>query len=125
MKLVTARETARRSPGSDNSPTISVYFGAEGDSPDVGVLRIKIPAHGGGMPPHRHNGSDVVIVPLVGSVVISKDEESIEVKVGDAIQILRDEAVSLSNPGSEVAEVLVAAGPADFVRNGVLQMPEA
>lgn len=125
MKLVTSADAAQRSPNSDNAPIISVFFGAEGDSADIGVLRIKVPGNRGGMPPHRHNGSDIVITPLVGSVVIAKEGESIEVKVGDSLQILRDEAVSLTNPNVEDAEILVSAGPADFVRHGVLNMPEA
>lgn len=125
MKLVTRADTDTRSPQRENAPTISVYFGAEGDSDAIGLIRIQVPPHGGGMPPHRHNGSDIVIAPIIGSVVIATAAETLEVKVGDAIQILRDESVSLSNPGSEPAEVLVAAGPADFIRQGVLAMPEA
>ena len=125
MKLVTAQEVSKRRPNKENGPTISVYFGGEGDSADIGVIKITVPPSGGGMAPHKHNGSDIVISPLSGSVVIAKEDESLEVKVGDSILILRDELVSLSNNNAEEAVVLVSAGPADFISKGVLSMPEA
>ena len=43
-------------------------------------------------------------------------EEQIDVYPGDAAFIDKDEAVSLTNPGSQDAQVFVAAGPASFVR---------
>lgn len=125
MKFVKAEDVQQRHPDSDTAPYISVYFGDEGDSPDVGFLHIKVPGKGGGMSAHKHNGSDIVITAIKGSVVITKGEESHEVIPGTAIQILRDEAVNLSNPNVEDAEIFVAAGPADFVRDGVLNMPGA
>lgn len=124
MKFIKAEDTQQRHPDSDTAPYISVYFGDEGDSPDIGFLHIRVPGNGG-MPAHKHNGSDIVITAIKGSVVITKGEESHEVTPGTAIQILRDEAVSLSNPNAEDAEIFVAAGPADFVRDGVLKMPKA
>lgn len=125
MKFIKAEDTQQRHPNADTAPYISVYFGGEGDSPDVGFLHIRVPGNGGGMPAHKHNGSDIVITAIKGSVVITREEESHEVTPGTAIQILRDEAVSLSNPNEEDAEIFVAAGPADFVREGVLKMPAA
>lgn len=98
-----------------DSPTITVYFGGgEGESADVGVVRVVVPP-GAGMPPHRHNGSDIVLVPVAGQVRLSQASESIDVHVGDAAFIGKDEVVSLTNPGEQEAELIVAAGPATFV----------
>ncbi|MCW2133202.1 hypothetical protein B0G38_002377 [Arthrobacter sp. VKM Ac-2550] len=36
-------------------------------------------------------------------------------EVGSSALVLKDEEVSLTNPGEEPAEVIVSAGPADFV----------
>lgn len=123
MKLVKKADAAVRSPGTSNTPTVSVYVGGPDDPQDVGVVRVSIPA-GAGMPPHKHNGSDVIVSPIVGYVVIAKGEESIEVRVGDSALVTRDEEVSLTNPTDEVAEVIVSAGPANFI-SGILSWPEA
>lgn len=121
MKLIKRSEAPVHSPASPNAPTVTVYVGGPDDPQDVGMVRVSIPA-GAGMPPHKHNGSDVIISPVVGHVVITKGEESIEVHVGDAALVTRDEEVSLANPTDEVAEVIVSAGPADFI-SGILNWP--
>lgn len=124
MKLVKSSETVKRSPRPENAPTVSVYFGGEGDSPDLGFVHIRVPP-GGGMQEHRHNGSDIVLLVVRNSVVIGKGEESATVEEGDAILILRDEAVTLANPNDTDSEVYVAAGPATFVSDGVMNFPPA
>lgn len=122
MQLRTASEALVRTAPSPNGPTLAVFFGGgEGDSPDLGVLRVTVPP-GAGMPPHRHNGSDVILVPTAGRVVISKGEEEIEVTLGDAALIGREEEVALTNPDATEAQVIVAAGPADFV-SGIRDWP--
>ncbi|NLG21389.1 MAG: cupin domain-containing protein [Actinomycetales bacterium] len=125
MQLCTAGDALLRQPPSPNSPTVAVFFGGtEMDSHDVGVVRVSVPP-GGGMPPHRHSGSDVILVPTAGSVTITKEGgQRIEVSVGDAALIGRNEAVALDNPGADVAVIIVAAGPADFVA-GIRNWPEA
>jgi mannose-6-phosphate isomerase-like protein (cupin superfamily) len=67
------------------------------------------------MPAHKHHGSDVILTPIAGFVRIGKDGETIDVHVGDAALVGKDEAVSLTNPGSEPARLLVATGPSSFV----------
>ena len=67
------------------------------------------------MAPHKHNGSDVILTPVTGRVRIHKGEESAEVGVGDSVLIGKDEAVSLTNPDDTTAQLIVAAGPADFI----------
>lgn len=97
-----------------NSPTVTVVFGGEDGSPDVGLVRVHVPP-GARMPPHKHNGSDVILTPVAGSVRINNGVQSFDVQVGDSALIGRDEEVALSNPGSEPADLIVAAGPANFV----------
>lgn len=115
MKLRTAADAAVRRPPLPDSPVISVFFGGAEESGDLGLIKVAVPA-GAGMPPHRHHGSDVILVPVAGYVRITKGSESIDVYPGDAAFIDKDEAVSLTNPGRQEAQLFVAAGPASFVR---------
>lgn len=121
MKHVTHTNGAIRKPPSPNSPTVTVIFDGEHDSADVGLVKVSVPA-GAMMPTHKHNGSDVILSPISGMVRITKGEEVIEVHVGDSALVGKDEAVSLSNPTDSLAEVIVSAGPADFV-TGILSWP--
>lgn len=121
MELCQHADGLRRSPR-PGGPVVTVLFGGDPEGPDVGVVRVEVPP-GGGMAEHTHGGSDVVLVPVVGMVVISKGAESITVRTGDAALVRKEEAVSLANPGEEVAQVLVAAGPPSFV-SGIRDWPE-
>lgn len=123
MKLTKHEDGLVRKPPRPNSPTVTVIYGGEEGGPDVGLVRIVVPGGGGGMPPHRHNGSDIILTPLKGMVHIQKDDEKIEVGVGDLALVTKDELVSLTNSGDEPAELLVAAGPADFVAS-IREWPE-
>lgn len=122
MELRQHTDRLLRKPPGEGTPTVTVLFGGELDGPDVGVVRVEVPP-GGAMPQHTHGGSDVVLVPVAGKVVISKGEESITVGTGDAALVRKDEAVSLANHGTETAQIVVAAGPANFVA-GIRQWPE-
>lgn len=123
MKVHTRGDGPKRRPPAPNSPTVEVLFGGEPGGPDVGAVRVEVPV-GAGMPAHTHGGSDIVLVPIEGAVEISKGDELVKVAVGDAILILKDEAVSLRNPGDQPAHVIVAAGPATFIA-GVRAWPDA
>lgn len=111
-----------RRPPVPNGPTVTVFFGGEAGGPDVGVVRLEVPP-GAGVPAHRHNGSDVILVPIEGYVRISNAEGSIDVRPGDCALVRKDEEVSLVNPGDGTARVIVAAGPANFVA-GVRGWPQ-
>lgn len=114
MELVRHGEGLFRSPPAPDTPTVEVLFGGDGSSADLGVVRVTVPT-GAGMPEHRHGGSDVVVMPVVGSVEITRGEERVLVDTGDAILIDKDEAVALRNAGDAPAQMIVAAGPAAFV----------
>lgn len=102
-----------RKPTEPNSPTVTIYFDGE-ESANLGLVRVVVPP-GAGMPPHKHGGSDVVLVPTAGYVRVTEGTHEMEVHVGDAALITEDEEVSLTNPGNEEAHLIVAAGPAYFV----------
>lgn len=122
MELRTAENALHRRPPGEHTPTVTILFGGETDGPDVGLVRVSVPA-GGGMPAHRHGGSDVIITPVIGRVTISDGATSVDVEAGSSALVLKDEEVSLTNPGDELAELIVSAGPADFV-TGIRQWPE-
>ncbi|MDN5816475.1 MAG: cupin domain-containing protein [Micrococcaceae bacterium] len=113
MDLIKANEGTARQPA-PGAPTATPIFGGVEGGPDVGLVRVKVPA-GAGMPAHRHSGSDIILTTITGMVRISIGDESVEVHPGDSVLITKDEAVSLANPGTSAAEVLVAAGPAHFI----------
>ncbi len=121
MELVKQGEGLVRRPPVPNAPTVTVIAGGEEGGPDVGLVRVHLPA-GAGMPAHRHNGSDVILTPIAGTVRIAKGADFVDVNVGDSAVIRKDEAVSLTNLGSQDAEVIVAAGPADFI-TGIRSWP--
>lgn len=123
MQLVKYGEGALRQPPVPNAPTVEVVLGGVEGGPDVGLVRVRIPA-GAGMSAHRHSGSDVILTPIVGLVRISKGDESVEAHVGDSVLVEKDEEVALTNPGSSPAEVIVAAGPASFVAS-IRRWPES
>lgn len=121
VKLVKQGDGLVRRPPAPNAPTVTVIAGGEDGGPDVGLVRVHVPP-GAGMPAHRHNGSDVILTPTAGTVRISKGEDFIDVNVGDSAVVGKDEAVSLMNPGSQDAEIIVAAGPAHFI-TGIRSWP--
>lgn len=114
MQLMKTRNAPTHCAHFPTSPSVTVLFGANEDSADIGMLRVAVPA-GASMPTHRHGGSDVILTPVTGSVRVTKDGEPLEIEVGDTLLILKDEAVALTNPHQATAELLVAAGPAAFI----------
>ena len=122
MELVKHNEGALRQPPVPNAPTVTVLLGGVEDGPDVGLVKVAVPP-GYGMAAHTHGGSDVILTPIAGMVRIVKDSESVDVHVGESVLVGKDEKVALSNPGDTPAEVLVAAGPANFV-SGIRGWPE-
>lgn len=116
MKLVKQGDGLVRRPPVPNAPTVTVIVGGEEGGPDVGLVRVHVPAGAGaGMPAHRHNGSDVILTPTAGTVRISTGADFIDVNVGDSALFRKHEEVSLTNPGDQDAEIIVAAGPAHFI----------
>ncbi len=114
MHLVRGQDAPVHSTRGCDGPTITVLFGGNRDSDQVGMVRVAMPPNTR-MPSHRHGGSDTILAPVSGSVRITKADEVIDLGPGDALLILKYESVTLENPHQQPAEVLVAAGPAGFV----------
>lgn len=113
MQVRSASQIPFRSPG-EARPTVTVLFGGDGDPTDVGLVRVTMPP-GVEMPAHKHHGSDVIVSPISGQVQMHQGEDTIDLTVGDSVLVDKEEAVSLTNRSSETAELLVAAGPTNFV----------
>jgi quercetin dioxygenase-like cupin family protein len=115
MRLIGHGTAPVHSPNLPGTPRVSVLFGGQADQPaDVGMVIVEVPP-GAGMPPHKHHGSDVILMPIRGAVRVTKGDQTLDVGVGDALFIDKDEAVGLANTGAEPAELMVAAGPPAFV----------
>ncbi|WP_214364545.1 cupin domain-containing protein [Pseudonocardia sp. H11422] len=106
-----ATAPARRAPMPDG-PTVRPLLGADNGTP-VGVLHVTLPA-GGRLPKHDHGPSHVVLVPLQGQVRLHHDGNDHDLGLGSVTHIGIGERVSLDNPGSDPAELIVVAAPPDF-----------
>lgn len=84
-----------------------------GVSDQVAVVHVEIPA-GGGMPEHDHGASQIVLIPLSGSIEVQQANQTRILSAGMAAHIATGERVSLANPGSEPASLMVIASPPQF-----------
>ena len=82
-------------------------------SDQVAVIHVEIPA-GGGMPEHDHGTSQIVLIPLSGSIEVRHDNKARILSAGMAAYIATGERVSLANPGPEPASLMVIASPPQF-----------
>lgn len=82
-------------------------------SSQVAVVHLEIPADGG-MPEHDHGDSEIVLIPLSGSVELWHRGEPRTLRTGMAGHIATGERVSLANPGPEPASLLVVVTPPQF-----------
>jgi len=122
MELCRGSQGLVRKPPAPDGPTVTVVFGGEEGGPDVGLVRVHVPV-GGGMPAHSHGGSDVILTTVTGQVRLTADGVSVDVDPGDSILVRKDETVSLTNPGDVPAQVVVAAGPTNFLAD-IRRLPE-
>ena len=103
---------ARRAPIPDG-PTVRTLHGSPDGVAPVAVLHVTLPA-GGGMPEHDHGPSHIVLIPLQGQIQLRQNGQGHDLAPGTATHIDLGERVSLSNPSTEPAELLVVAAPPDF-----------
>ena len=66
------------------------------------------------MPEHDHGASQIVLIPLSGSVELCHDGTRRTLSAGSAAHIATGERVSLVNPGTEPASLMVVASPPEF-----------
>ncbi|MEU6070022.1 MULTISPECIES: cupin domain-containing protein [Streptomyces] len=83
-------------------------------SDQVAVLHIELPA-GATMPEHDHGASQIVLIPLAGSVELHHDGQARTLTAGTAAaHIAVGERVGLANPGAEAASLMVVVSPPEF-----------
>lgn len=111
--LITEIETVprRRAPIA-GGPT-AVTLTAPDTSTHVAVVHLEIPA-GGGMPEHDHGPSEIVLIPLSGSIKLSSGGKPRALSTGMTAHIATGERVRLANPGSEPACLMVVVSPPQF-----------
>ncbi len=114
MELRKLHDASVGAPAARNVPTVRIIFGGEPDGLSIAMITVDVPA-GTAMPQHGHSGSDIIVMPIIGTVNIAQGNEVVVVETGDAVLVTQREAVSLTNPGTEFARLVIAAGPADFV----------
>lgn len=114
MELRKLNDTPHGRPLAADVPTVQILFGGEPDGLSLAMITVDLPA-GTAMPEHRHSGSDIIVMPIVGTVNIAHGNEVLVVDTGDAVLVTEQEAVSVSNPSDHLARLVIAAGPADFV----------
>lgn len=93
-------------------PEVEMLLGP-GASEQVAVIHATLPA-GSSMPEHDHGASQVVVIPLAGSVELRRGEERRELRLGSAGHVATGERVSLANPGTEPASLIIVVSPPDF-----------
>lgn len=74
---------------------------------------MEVPA-GGGLPEHDHGASQIVLIPLSGSVQVRHNQDAHTLVPGSAAHIDTGERVSLANLGTEPASLMVVASPPEF-----------
>jgi quercetin dioxygenase-like cupin family protein len=101
----------RRSPslgGPSAEPLITT-----GISELIGVIHLEIPA-GAAIPEHDHGASQIVVIPLTGSLELSQGEHRRPLSKGMAAHIGLGERVGLANRDVRPATVMVIASPPEF-----------
>ncbi|MER6984163.1 cupin domain-containing protein, partial [Streptomyces carpinensis] len=83
---------------------------------DGAVVHVELPA-GAAMPEHDHGASQIVLIPVAGSVELRHDGRVRTLTAGAAAaHIAVGERVGLANPGEEPASLVVVASPPAFAR---------
>jgi quercetin dioxygenase-like cupin family protein len=95
-----------------NGPTAAALI-PPGTSERVAVVQMEIPA-GGGLPEHSHGPSEIVLIPLSGTLRLEHEGQARTLESGAAAHIATGERVSLNNPGTEPATLMLVASPPEF-----------
>jgi quercetin dioxygenase-like cupin family protein len=82
-------------------------------SSQLAAIHLEIPA-GGGVPEHDHGPSEIVLIPLSGTAELRHAGQARALVPGMTVHIATGERVSLANPGSEPARLMVVASPPEF-----------
>lgn len=113
MYLTRIGTTPRRRAPIPGGPTMEVLVAA-GISDNIAMVQVWIPP-GGGLPEHDHGPSEIVLIHLSGSIELRQDDQLHRLGPGAVAHIATGERVSLTNPGSEPAVMMIVASPPEFV----------
>ncbi|MEH0421174.1 cupin domain-containing protein [Streptomyces sp. B21-083] len=103
--------TRRRAPLPDG-PIAEALTSAD-TSDRLAVVHVELPA-GGSMLEHDHGASEIVLIPLSGTVELCQEGKNRTLSAGSTAHIATGERVSLNNPGAEPASLIVVASPPEF-----------
>ncbi|MEU4291656.1 cupin domain-containing protein [Kribbella sp. NPDC026596] len=92
---------------------MEVLVGAE-TSDNIAMVQVWIPP-GGGLPEHDHGPSEIVLVHVSGSIQLQHGDQQHRLAPGAVAHIATGERISLSNPGTEPAVMMIVASPPDFI----------
>lgn len=114
MYLTRIGTTPRRRAPIAGGPTMEVLVAAE-TSDNLAMVQVWIPP-GGGLPAHDHGPSEIVLVHLSGTIELRQGEQLHRLAPGAVAHIATGERVSLTNPSTESAVMMIVASPPEFVR---------
>ncbi|WP_406446906.1 cupin domain-containing protein [Streptomyces sp. NBC_01613] len=112
MHVATVGTTPLRRAPVPGGPTAEVLI-APGISDQVAVIHMEIPA-GGRLPEHAHGASQVVLIPLSGSVDLHHGDDQHTLLLGSAAHLDTGERIGLANRGPVPASLMVVVSPPDF-----------
>lgn len=113
MYLTRIGTTPRRRAPISGGPTMEVLVAGE-VSDNIAMVQVWIPP-GGGLPEHDHGPSEIVLVHVSGSIELRHNDQQHSLAPGTVAHIATGERVSLINPGTEPAVMMIVASPPDFV----------
>ena len=113
MYLTRIGTTPRRRAPLPGGPTMEVLVAAE-TSDNIAMVQVWIPP-GGGLPEHDHGPSEIVLVHVSGSIELRHNDHQHRLAPGAVAHIATGERVSLINPGTEPAVMMIVASPPEFV----------
>ena len=113
MYITRIGTTPRRRAPIAGGPTMEVLVAAE-TSDNIAMVQVWIPP-GGGLPEHDHGPSEIVLVHVSGSIELRQGDQHHRLAPGAVAHIATGERVSLANPGTEPAVMMIVASPPEFV----------
>jgi quercetin dioxygenase-like cupin family protein len=113
MYLTKIGTTPRRRAPIPGGPTMEVLVAAE-TSEHIAMVQVRIPP-GGGLPEHDHGPSEIILVHISGSIELRQGDQQHRLAPGAVAHLATGERVSLNNPGTEPAVMMIVASPPEFV----------
>ncbi|MFG1905643.1 cupin domain-containing protein [Kribbella sp. NPDC048928] len=113
MYLTRIGSTPRRRAPIPGGPTMEVLVAPE-TSDTIAMVQVWIPP-GGGLPEHDHGPSEIVLVHISGSIRLRQGDEQHDLAPGAVAHLATGERVSLTNPGTDHAVMMIVASPPDFI----------